>query len=498
MPFDFKEFDVKCSAMTAEELQKEWEHYTRLISGAATSTAVSGVAMPFTLGVSAIGIGLAAPAIHNARKKREIIEMHLNRHGTKHSTRKRDVLTPMAISGTVGVVTLGVGSIGADAITNQAVEHGVYAIAEQELLVKATTHLAVDAAAMAGEEAHMKKKKAAEACKPAQMPVALSTYPGTAPSISHGASNPWTSLPAQQSTSLDSKSPYLDPNPQPNPHLSMPSTPIPPPYMPDRPDLEIYNAPKSDSISYFPQPPTPQQPGNQCYPTPTYTPVVRPPFLNGDSTSMNYTSSISSQMSQLHLGNTNYPPPPPPPPTSTYSEHKLTMSPSPLPPSASPFSPNSNLSQSYRPPFQTSTLSPPQSVCGSQAPPNFYTSPAPQSFYPTPVPTPQAESNQYFPPPPQSPNPTPQTDSKPQYSAQPPQNFYPTPMATPQTDSKPQYSVQPPQNFYPTPIATPQQYFPSSPQSFYSTTGPTLASSRPTESIPYFPPPPGVPFAKST
>lgn len=43
MPFDFKKYDAKCAAMNAAELQREWEHYTRLISGSATSTAVSGL-----------------------------------------------------------------------------------------------------------------------------------------------------------------------------------------------------------------------------------------------------------------------------------------------------------------------------------------------------------------------------------------------------------------------------------------------------------------------
>lgn len=163
MPFDFKKFDAKCANMSIDELQREWEHYTRLISGSATSTAVSGAAIPFTLGVSVIGVGLAAPAIHNARKKREIIERHLQRLGTTHHTRKRDVLTPIAISGTVGLVTLGVGSAGAGAITNAAVEHGITSVAANEIAVKATVHLAVDGVAMAGEEHHMKQKRLAEA-----------------------------------------------------------------------------------------------------------------------------------------------------------------------------------------------------------------------------------------------------------------------------------------------------------------------------------------------
>src|SRR5690554_593637 len=64
MPFDFEAYDAKCRGLTPEELQREWQHYTRLISGASTSTAVSGLAIPLTLGVSVIGVGMAAPAIH--------------------------------------------------------------------------------------------------------------------------------------------------------------------------------------------------------------------------------------------------------------------------------------------------------------------------------------------------------------------------------------------------------------------------------------------------
>lgn len=125
MPFDFKKYDEKCYGLSVEELQREWQHYTRLITGAATSTTVSGLALPLTMGVSTIGIALAAPAIHNARLKREIVERHLNRHNTTHVTRKRDVLGGAAISGTIGVVTLGVGTLGADAIAAQGAEHGM-------------------------------------------------------------------------------------------------------------------------------------------------------------------------------------------------------------------------------------------------------------------------------------------------------------------------------------------------------------------------------------
>ncbi|EEU35256.1 uncharacterized protein NECHADRAFT_97942 [Fusarium vanettenii 77-13-4] len=170
MPFDFKAYDEKCRGLNLEELQREWEHYTRLISGAATSTAVSGMAIPLTLGVSTIGVAMAAPAIHNARKKREIIERHLNRLQATHHTRKRDVLGSMAVSGTIGVVTLGVGSMGADAVATAGAEHGIQSIVANETAIKIATHAALDGAGMAIEHKHtdrLKKKDALKAFKKA-------------------------------------------------------------------------------------------------------------------------------------------------------------------------------------------------------------------------------------------------------------------------------------------------------------------------------------------
>ncbi|KAK4458644.1 hypothetical protein QBC42DRAFT_151962, partial [Cladorrhinum samala] len=165
MPFDFKKYDEKCAAMTAEELQREWQHYTRLITGAATSTSVSGLALPLTCGISIIGVGMAAPAIHNARKKREIIERHLNRHGATHNTRKRDVLSGVAVSGTIGVVTLGVGSVGADAIATAGAEHGISAIVANETAIKVVTHAALDGAGMGVEHLHTHHMKERDAHK---------------------------------------------------------------------------------------------------------------------------------------------------------------------------------------------------------------------------------------------------------------------------------------------------------------------------------------------
>ncbi|KAK3346499.1 hypothetical protein B0T25DRAFT_430054, partial [Lasiosphaeria hispida] len=165
MPFDFKAYDAKCAGLDPSELQREWQHYTRLISGASTSTAVSGIAIPLTMGVSLIGIGMAAPAIHNARKKREIIEKHLQKQGATHNTRKRDVLGSMAFSGTIGVVTLGVGSMGADAIATTGAEHGISAIVENETAIKIVTHAALDGAGMGLEHMYTHHKKGREAEK---------------------------------------------------------------------------------------------------------------------------------------------------------------------------------------------------------------------------------------------------------------------------------------------------------------------------------------------
>ncbi|RYP60448.1 hypothetical protein DL769_008109 [Monosporascus sp. CRB-8-3] len=166
MPFDFKAYDAKCNGLTPEELQREWEHYTRLISGASTSTAVSGTAVPFTMGVSTIGVAMAAPVIHNARRKREIIEKHLQKQGRTHVTRKRDVVGSMAVSGTIGLVTLGVGTAGADAVATAGAEHGISAVVENETAIKIVTHAALDGVGMGIEHAHtshLKKKDAVKA-----------------------------------------------------------------------------------------------------------------------------------------------------------------------------------------------------------------------------------------------------------------------------------------------------------------------------------------------
>ncbi|KAM5349204.1 hypothetical protein ACJ41O_009027 [Fusarium nematophilum] len=234
MPFDFKAYDEKCNGLTLEELQREWEHYTRLISGAATSTAVSGMAIPLTLGVSTIGVAMAAPAIHNARKKREIIEKHLNKRNATHHTRKRDVLGSMAVSGTIGVVTLGVGTMGADAVATAGAEHGIQSIVANETAIKIVTHAALDGAGMAVEHKHtdhLKKKDALKAFKKAGVfkavqdaKAAEAGYSIQQPYNNQGHAYPYAAGSSSQAPAIPPPPPYS---------AAVPQTPGPPTYVPN-------------------------------------------------------------------------------------------------------------------------------------------------------------------------------------------------------------------------------------------------------------------------
>lgn len=152
MPFDYAQYQAKTSEMSTDQLQKEWENYTRQIAGGATSTATSVLFSPLTAGISLMGLGLSAPRIHNARKKREIIERGLQERGSSHNTRTRDVTGSMALSGAISVATLGLAGPLADAVAGEAVGKGAeYAVA----------HLALDGVGEAIEHkhgGHLKKK----------------------------------------------------------------------------------------------------------------------------------------------------------------------------------------------------------------------------------------------------------------------------------------------------------------------------------------------------
>ena len=148
---------MKCDKMTVDELHHEWNNYTRHVAGGATSTTLSVGFAPITMGASLIGVGLSAPRIHNARKKRAIIEAHLQARGTTHHTRKRDVAGPMALSTAIGGLTLGLAPAGADVVGAHAAEQGFHTIAGNPEMLKIGAHMALDGAGTAVEHKHDKK-----------------------------------------------------------------------------------------------------------------------------------------------------------------------------------------------------------------------------------------------------------------------------------------------------------------------------------------------------
>ncbi|KAK6508048.1 hypothetical protein TWF481_006463 [Arthrobotrys musiformis] len=375
MPFDFQKYDAKCAAMSPAELQLQWEHYTRLISGAATSTAVSGVALPLTMGVSVVGVALAAPAIHNARKKREIIEKHLNSHGTSHVTRKRDVLSSVAISGTIGVVTMGASSLAADAVTSHAANYGIQQVVENELAVKVGTHVAFDAAAMAGEHAHTEHKRKKEALKAGLQGQMASTQ-----QINTGQQAPpdgfYPVIPIPQGHSKVQTSEQVaapnDPNPPSYPYpssaISQDTLPPPPPPQYPGPLLETPFAPSSSEKKDI------------------ALGLVPTPFLGSDSKYklVDVERDQRSYSTPQSIANQYQSYAPPLPPThhfrGSHPQHPTfppNSFPPPPPPSAPPNYPIT--------PIQTPGASYPQYVPAQYAPPTGY-----PTGYPTPAPTPYA------------------------------------------------------------------------------------------------------------
>ncbi|CAH0003439.1 unnamed protein product [Clonostachys byssicola] len=275
MPFDFKKYDQKCAALTAEELQREWQHYTRLITGAATSTTVSGLAIPLTAGVSTIGVALAAPAIHNARRKRDIIERHLNRHNTTHQTRKRDVLGGVAVSGTIGVVTLGVGTLGADAIAAQGAEHGISAIVENETAIKVISHVALDGVGLGIEHAHtnhLRKRDARKAfeaagvfqavneAKAAEAGYTIQPYNPQGAAAESSASLPYYAPPPPYSYASSSSQAGIPENyavstMNPDPYYGLDSKAPMPPYYQSEPSQELYGGTETEDFAPPSMPP---------------------------------------------------------------------------------------------------------------------------------------------------------------------------------------------------------------------------------------------------
>lgn len=143
--FRFAEFDTLCGELDGEQLQLKWQHYTRALSAASTSTAVATLAAGPTGGVSMIGAMIAGPLIHNARKKRQIIERHMKTKGIEPETRNKDIYGPMGFSAVLGGATMGVGSVGAELLA-------------VDTMTKIVSHAAIDVGVTAAEDKHSQRE----------------------------------------------------------------------------------------------------------------------------------------------------------------------------------------------------------------------------------------------------------------------------------------------------------------------------------------------------
>lgn len=162
--FKFDEFDALCGELDGEQLQLKWQHYTRALSAASTSTAVATLAAGPTGGVSMIGAMIAGPLIHNARKKRQIIEHHMSIKGIEPETRNKDIYGPMGFSAVLGGATMGIGSVGAELLAVDTV-------------TKIASHAAIDAGVTAVEDKHSQREHAKEMDKAGAQLVRANTAP---------------------------------------------------------------------------------------------------------------------------------------------------------------------------------------------------------------------------------------------------------------------------------------------------------------------------------
>lgn len=157
MPFDFEAYDIKCANMSAGALQVEWQSYKRYSVGGSTSTVISLLAALPSGGSSLLSLGISGPQIYNARKKLKIIERHLNRLGTTHRTRMRDVVSATAISGATGIITLGLVPAGGDLIAEMGISALGQATAETVgESVSNVVQFGIEGGVLAGEKEHHK------------------------------------------------------------------------------------------------------------------------------------------------------------------------------------------------------------------------------------------------------------------------------------------------------------------------------------------------------
>lgn len=189
--FKFDEFDTLCAELDGEQLQLKWQHYTRALSAASTSTAVATLAAGPTGGVSMIGAMIAGPLMHNARKKRQIIERHLKSKGIEPETRNKDIYGPMGFSAALGGATMGIGSVGAELLA-------------VETMTKIVSHAAIDAGVTAAEDKHSQRQHNKEMEKAGAQLVRVNTTPESQvvpinPSIGQALLNHAKSMPTSSS-----------------------------------------------------------------------------------------------------------------------------------------------------------------------------------------------------------------------------------------------------------------------------------------------------------
>lgn len=145
MPFDYKTYTLSSQNLSTWQLQREWDNYTRQISGSSAGTAISILGAPLTLGISLVNLAFICPRIDNARHKRAIIECILVSRGETHHTRKRDVLVPVALSTGLGAVTFGFAPVAAEAVTDAAAAGCIAVVAGNPHFVAGATDLVLDA-----------------------------------------------------------------------------------------------------------------------------------------------------------------------------------------------------------------------------------------------------------------------------------------------------------------------------------------------------------------
>ncbi|KAK6343768.1 hypothetical protein TWF730_011355 [Orbilia blumenaviensis] len=154
---------------------------------------------------------------------------------------------------------MGASTLAADAVSSHAAEYGIQQVVENELAVKVGTHIAFDAAAMAGEHAHTEHKRKKEAMKAEQLGLIIQApaqgganlgqevppdgfYPVVP--IPQGHSNVQSGVPTVVSNNC----------PHPNSSISQESLP-PPPQYPGLPLEDPYSNPFPEKKEIIPGPP---------------------------------------------------------------------------------------------------------------------------------------------------------------------------------------------------------------------------------------------------